>query len=79
MERLDLEGIAAKWLNPCAACDGGILGGCTCPDDDPRTVILTLVRHLEKIYTNHELLLCSTMGEAMDRLDLLMKNLDEQS
>lgn len=71
MNRLDLDAITKKWLNQCAACDGGILGGCTCPDDDPRTVILQMVNHLDRIYDNHTLLLASTMGEAVDELENL--------
>lgn len=73
MNRLDLDAITKKWLNQCAAYDGGILGGCTCPDDDPRSVILQMVNHLDRIYDNHNLLLASTMGEAVDELELLQR------
>lgn len=71
MEKLDLEEIRAKWLNQCGSCDAGLHMNCTCPDGDPRNVILALVVHLEKIYTNHDMLLCSTMGGAVDELELL--------
>ena len=71
MERLDIEAITKHWLNQCGSCDVGLPTTCTCPDDDPREVILALVRHLEKIYNNHTLLLASTMGEALDELETL--------
>lgn len=77
MEKLDLEKIRAKWLNPCASCDAGMLMSCTCPTDDPRNIIYTLVNHLEDLYTNHDLLICSTMGEAFDRLEQTLSALAE--
>lgn len=68
MRKIDLGAVRAKWLNQCAHCDAGLPWGCTCPDDDPRSVILQLVSALEDLYQNYDMLLCSTMGEAMDEL-----------
>lgn len=69
MEKLDLMKIRAKWLNLCASCDAGMAMSCTCPTDDPRNIISTLVDHLETLYDNYDLLCCSTMGEAMEKLE----------
>lgn len=71
MEKFDLSAIRGKWLSQCGSCDAGLPMNCTCPNDDPRSVILTLVNHLEDLYSNFDLLTCSTMGEAMDRLEAL--------
>lgn len=73
MERLDLEGIRHTWLKLCGSCDAGLPMGCTCPDDDPRNVIKALVDHLEHLYVNQELLMCSTLSEAWDRLETLQR------
>lgn len=71
MERLDLDNIRRLWLNQCGYCDAGLPMNCTCPRDDHRHVIAEMVIHLEAIYDNHTLLLTSTMGEAVDELELL--------
>lgn len=71
MEKLDLDEIRQKWLNQCGSCDAGLPMNCTCTTDDPRHVILALVNHLEDLYGNHDMLLCSTMGGAVDELELL--------
>ena len=76
MEKFDLSAIRGKWLSQCGSCDAGLPMNCTCPDDDPRSVILTLVNHLEDLYSNFDLLLCSTMGEAVDRLEQLQEAQD---
>lgn len=73
MERLDLDAITKKWLSQCGSCDAGLPMSCTCPDNDPRTVILQMVNHLDRIYDNHTLLLASTMGEAVDELEDLLE------
>jgi hypothetical protein len=44
---LDLDAISAKWLTQCGPCDAGLPTACTCPGEDPRPVILELVRELE--------------------------------
>ena len=44
---MDVKAIRAKWLRQCAPCDAGLPGPCTHPGDDPRSVILDLVRHIE--------------------------------
>ena len=46
---MDLEAIRRKWLSQCGSCDAGLPMSCTCPDGDPRGVILELVHKLEKI------------------------------
>lgn len=71
MNRLDLDAITKKWLNQCGYCDAGLSMDCSCTTDDPRHLILQMVRHLELIYSNHTLLLASTMGEAVDELENL--------
>jgi hypothetical protein len=40
---------------------------CTCSQDDPRNVILKLVNALEDLYNNYDMLLCSSMSDAVDR------------
>lgn len=69
MEKLDLMKIRAKWLSTCPSHDAGMSMSCTYPDDDPRHIIDTLVDHLETLYDNYDLLCCSTMGEAMEKLE----------
>lgn len=69
MEKLDLDEIRQKWLNQCGCCDAGLPMSCTCTTDDPRHVILALVNHLEDLYGNHDMLLCSTMGEAYEQME----------
>lgn len=69
MNKLDLPEIHRKWLHLCGSCDAGLPMDCTCTGDDPRAEILRLVNHLEDLYNNYDLLLCSTMGEAMERLE----------
>lgn len=69
MEKLDLRKIRSEWLSLCGSCDAGLPMSCTCPDGDPRAVILKLVDHLETLYDNYDLLCCSTMGEAMEKLE----------
>lgn len=46
---LDLDRIYEQWLNMCGSCDAGLPMSCTCPDDDPRSVILALVREVERL------------------------------
>jgi hypothetical protein len=31
-----------QWLNLCGSCDAGLPMNCTCPDGDPRIIILDL-------------------------------------
>lgn len=76
MERLDLDAIARKWLSLCGACDAGLPMGCTCTGDDPRGLIQEMVSHLYQIYSNHTLLLASTMSEAVDELGKLTQARD---
>lgn len=75
MEKIDLPLIRLKWLNSCGSCDAGLPMSCSCPDGDPRNVILELVNHLETLYDNYDLLCCSTMSEAMEELE---RRLDSQ-
>lgn len=51
MADLDLEAIAAQWLNVCGPHDYGIhdYSGCACPDGDPRPVISQLVAEVERL------------------------------
>jgi hypothetical protein len=70
MVRMDLDKIRETYLVFCGPCDTGYLTSCTCPPD-PRNVIDQMTRHLESIYSNYELLLASTMSDAVDELDLL--------
>jgi hypothetical protein len=61
---MDLDEIRRKWLGQCGSCDAGLSMGCTCPEEDVRPVILALVDELERLYTNYELLSCSTKDAA---------------
>lgn len=67
MNKIDIRTVRAQWLNQCGSCDAGLPMTCTCPDDDPRNVIHALVEHLEDLYNNYDMLMCSTMGDAVDR------------
>lgn len=67
MNKINLDSVRAKWLNQCGPCDAGLFMGCTCPEEDHRPVILALVNHLEDLYNNYDMLLCSDMGDAVDR------------
>lgn len=44
---MNVQEIRAKWLNQCGSCDAGLPMSCSCPGDDPRSVILDLVRRVE--------------------------------
>lgn len=44
-----LEQIERDWLNACGACDAGLTMSCTCPAEDYRPVMLTLVREVERL------------------------------
>jgi hypothetical protein len=69
----DLHARATAAMAQCGSCDLGLmLGGCTCSGEDPRHVIVDLVRELEKFQTNAALLSASTLGEAYDRLEQLL-------
>ena len=71
MMKLDLSAIRRKWLHLCGSCDAGLPMSCTCTQDDPRQQILVLVNHLEDLYGNFDILLCSTLGGAVERLEHL--------
>jgi hypothetical protein len=43
---VDLDAIEAKWLHVCGSCDAGLNYDCTCPSDDPRSIIQILVDEL---------------------------------
>lgn len=47
-EPIDLDAVAAKWLQQCGYCDAGI-GECAHPEDDYRPVMLSLVREIERL------------------------------
>lgn len=47
-DELDLSE-AESWLRPCGSCDAGLPMACTCPEDDPRTVILRLVQEIKRM------------------------------
>lgn len=57
-DALDLEAINEKWLRQCPSCDAGLLNGCTCPQDDYRPVILSLVREVERLRAESEPAAC---------------------
>lgn len=44
---MNLEDVREQWLNLCGSCDAGLAMNCTCPAEDPRTVIAKLVREVE--------------------------------
>lgn len=44
---IDTQAVRAKWLNQCGYCDAGLAMDCSCTLDDPRHVILELVREVE--------------------------------
>lgn len=70
---IDLEKIRREWLVECGPHDFGLSEfGCTCPQDDHRNVMKTLLDELERLYTNYELLSCSTMEDAFSRLETLV-------
>lgn len=41
------------WLDQCGSCDAALPMGCTCPDGDPRAVILELVERLDAVVALH--------------------------
>lgn len=45
----DILDRAAPFLNVCGSCDAGLLNACTCPTGDYRTVMLHLVREVERL------------------------------
>jgi hypothetical protein len=45
----DIVAHAQKWLQICASCDIGFPSACTCPEGDPRNVILALVQEIERL------------------------------
>lgn len=71
----DLIARAVKASAQCGSCDFGLVEfGCSCKDgEDPRAVIVDLVRALEKFGERAQLLSASTMGEAYDRLEELLQ------
>lgn len=77
MEKLDLNKIYAEWLKPCGSCDAGLPMSCTCTEGDARQVIWQLVGHLDDIYNNHALLLCSTLDQAVDHVEEAERLLDD--
>ncbi|WP_033338987.1 hypothetical protein [Catenuloplanes japonicus] len=46
---VDLDAIRNTWLGQCGPCDASLPGACTCVQGDPRTVILDLVREIERL------------------------------
>lgn len=42
----DINAIRARWSRLCGAHDGGLPQSCTCPGEDPRSVILELANEL---------------------------------
>lgn len=53
--RNELAGLIARaraQLVLCGLCDAGVLGQCTCPDGDPRAVILDLLRLIDPEVTS---------------------------
>lgn len=44
---VSVEDEFSDWLDLCGSCDAGLLQPCTCPDGDPRAVILRLVERLD--------------------------------
>jgi hypothetical protein len=71
----DLIARAVKASAQCGSCDFGLVefATCTCPDEDPRAVIVDLMSALEKLGDRAQLLSASTMGEAYDRLEELLQ------
>lgn len=47
--RLDLDAIAAEFLNQCPPCDFGLLKPCSCAGRDYRPTMLALVREVERL------------------------------
>lgn len=44
---------AKQWLNSCGSCDAGLPMKCTCPEGDPRGIILDLFN--EVVYLRKKL------------------------
>jgi hypothetical protein len=72
VNRIDLAEIRTKYLRTCAVHDADLpeYGSCACPEEglDMRWLVQKLVTHIEDLYNNHDILLCSTQGEALDRI-----------
>ena len=69
----DLIARAVKASAQCGPHDFGMVEfGCSCSEEDPRAVIVDLVRVLEQFGERARLLSASTMGEAWDRLEELL-------
>ena len=49
MDDKELKAISDKWLQVCGQCDAGLPMNCCCPDEDPRPIILTLVREIDTL------------------------------
>lgn len=47
--------IEDAWSKICGPCDGGLPMGCSCPSDDPRTIIGWLIGHI-KVLTDQDAL-----------------------
>lgn len=63
---VDLDAIRNTWLSQCGPCEAGIPGSCTCPEGDYRTVLLDLVREIER------------KDEIVDRLDTETERLNAE-
>ena len=46
---LDLDAIAATWLQQCGSCDAGLPMSCSCNAGDPRPVMAALVDEVRRL------------------------------
>lgn len=49
MPEIDVEAIAREWLNQCGSCDFGLPYPCTCPSEDYRGTMLSLVEEVKRL------------------------------
>jgi len=64
---LNLDALAAEWLQQCGLCDFGVLGPCTCSRTDPRVVMGRLIAEIRHLRATSERFTDPSVTEAMAR------------